>query len=130
MRPRTRPAPLEAGASMREATPPALPWPHPNEVDRRRIEKMLRERERYRYVSPRVAPAEHGYLIKSPCCSRTVDPVGGEIDIARIEFQENGCWLLYRKDDPSRHWRAHSEYTQLTTLLERLVADPMRDFWR
>lgn len=109
---------------------PADPWPHPNEVDRKRIAKLLGERSRYRYVQPRVAPAQHGYLVTSPCCSRTVDPVGGEIDIARIEFQPSGCWLLYRKDDPSRRWCAHSEYADLAALLELLAADPRREFWR
>lgn len=31
--------------------------PHPNEVDRKRIEKNLAERERYKYVAPMVLPA-------------------------------------------------------------------------
>ena len=104
--------------------------PHPNEVDRRRIEKTLVERERYKYVAPSVLPAADGYLVRSPCCSRTVDPEGGEIDIARIEFQDGGFWLLYQKDDSTQHWRAHSEYLSLATLLARLAADPKREFWR
>jgi hypothetical protein len=104
--------------------------PHPNEVDRKRIEKMLAERERYRYVAPRVIPAEEGYIVRSPCCSRTVDPDGGEIDIARLEYQSGGFWRLYRKDDQSDRWRAHSEYLSLQPLIARLVADPSREFWR
>ena len=40
--------------------------PHPNEVDRKRIEKMLAERERYKYVAPKVLPDVEGYLVRSP----------------------------------------------------------------
>jgi hypothetical protein len=104
--------------------------PHPNEVDRKRIEKTLAERDRYKYVAPKVLPAEEGYIVRSPCCSRTVDPAGGEIDIARIEYQSGGFWRLYRMDDNSGRWHAHSEYLSLGPLLARLAADPSREFWR
>jgi len=104
--------------------------PHPNEVDRKRIEKTLAARERYKYVAPKVLNADDGYLIRSPCCSRTVDPEGGEIDIARIEYQSGGFWRLYQKDDEKQYWRAHSEYLSLPTLLARLIADPKKEFWR
>lgn len=104
--------------------------PHPNEVDRKRIEKNLAERERYKYVAPMVLPFEDGYLIRSPCCSRTVDPEGGVIDVARIEYQEGGFWRLYRMDDEKQRWMAHSEYLNLNALLARLTADPKREFWR
>jgi hypothetical protein len=50
----------------------------------RRIERALRERARYRYVSPRVLRDADGFRIESPCCSRNVDPGGGVIDIARL----------------------------------------------
>lgn len=106
------------------------PCPHPNEVDRKRIEKTLAERERYKYVAPSVLPDEDGYLVRSPCCSRTVDPDGGDIDIARIEYQSGGFWRLYQKDDANLRWRAHSEYLSLPVLLARLIADPKREFWR
>ncbi len=104
--------------------------PHPNEMDRLRIEKMLGERERYKYVSPKVLPDIEGYLVRSPCCSRTVAPDGGEIDIARIEYQSGDFWRLYCKDDSKACWRAHSEFHNLASLLALLVADPKREFWR
>lgn len=104
--------------------------PHPNEVDCKRIAKTLAARERYKYVAPTVLPVEEGYLVRSPCCSRTVDPEGGEIDIARIEYQSGDFWRLYQKDDEKQRWRAHSEYLSLTALLARLIADPKREFWR
>jgi len=104
--------------------------PHPNEVDRKRISKTLAERDRYKYVAPSVLPDVDGYLIRSPCCSRNVDPKGGEIDIARIEYQEGGFWRLYKKDDAKQRWRAHSEYHNLPSLLGRLIADPKKEFWR
>lgn len=104
--------------------------PHPNDVDRKRIEKNLAQRARYKYVAPTVLPDKEGYLIQSPCCSRTVDPEGGVIDIARIEFQDGGFWRLYRKDDEKQRWVAHSEYLHLDPLLARLLADTRREFWR
>ncbi|OIQ68659.1 hypothetical protein GALL_497450 [mine drainage metagenome] len=99
-------------------------------MDRKRIEKILAERERYKYVAPTVLPDVDGYLVRSPCCSRTVDPSGGEIDIARIKYQPGNFWRLYQMDDGTRHWRAHSEYLSLPVLLARLIADPKREFWR
>ena len=108
----------------------SMTLPHPNEVDCRRIRKILSGRERYKYVVPTVLPDQSGYLVRSPCCSRNIDPNGGEIDIARIEFQEDGFWRLYKKDDASQKWRAHSDYFSLPKLLARLLADPNREFWR
>ena len=83
--------------------------PHPNEVDRKRIEKTLSDRERYKYVAPSVLPVDEGYLVRSPCCSRNVDPDGGIIDIARIEYQSGDFWRLYQRDDEKHVWRPHSE---------------------
>ncbi|HOY69465.1 MAG TPA: DUF3024 domain-containing protein [Methylotenera sp.] len=104
--------------------------PHPNEVDRKRIEKTLAERERYKYVAPKVLADVEGYLVRSPCCSRSVDPEGGEIDIARIEYQSGDFWRLYQKDDEHNRWKPHSEYLSLYSLLARLIADPKKEFWR
>jgi len=72
---------------------------HPNAVDRKRIEKSLAGRARYKYVTPRVIGVENGYQIVSPCCSRNIDKTGGEIDIAWIEFSTARCrWRLYHRD--------------------------------
>ena len=49
-----------------------------------RLERALRERVRYRYVTPNVLREGTSYRIQSPCCSRTVDPSGGVIDIALL----------------------------------------------
>lgn len=46
---------------------------HPNELDRKRIERALISRKHYRYVLPSVTPVKAGYLIESPCCSRNID---------------------------------------------------------
>lgn len=104
--------------------------PHPNAVDRLRIEKLLAGRSRYKYVAATVTPCTDGYLVRSPCCSRTVDPQGGEIDIARIEYQSGDFWRLYRKDDVRQCWRAHAEFHSLSSLLDVLIADVNREFWR
>ena len=105
--------------------------PHPNDVDRKRIERALAKRARYRYVSPTVRPAQDGYLITSPCCSRNVDPQGGEIDIAWLEFEpRQGNWRLLRKDHATGAWVQFWKYPSLMTLLDYLNQDPERLFWQ
>ncbi|MBI5460673.1 MAG: hypothetical protein HY941_00620 [Gammaproteobacteria bacterium] len=105
--------------------------PHPNDVDRKRIERALAQRQRYRYVSPYVRKAADGYRIESPCCSRNVDQSGGVIDIARLEYLDPcSAWRLYRKDHLRDQWVAEGEYTSLTAVLQRLNEDPQRLFWR
>ena len=104
---------------------------HPNEVDLKRIERAIDKRKRYRYVSPEVHPATDGYVIQSPCCSRNVDPDGGLIDIARLEFKaQRGCWWLYHKDHVLDHWIMHGEYQSLAQILTLLNEDPERRFWQ
>jgi hypothetical protein len=103
----------------------------PNEFDRRRIERSLTDRKRYRYVSPRVQPVAGGYLVRSPCCSRNVDADGGEVDIALLQTGPAPCpWLLYRKDHAHREWRLHGSYGRLAELLAHLNSDPQRRFWQ
>jgi hypothetical protein len=110
---------------------PAAPRPHPNEVDRRRIERALGKRKRYRYVTPEVRPIADGYEIVSPCCSRNIDPDGGVIDIARLEFQAHSKrWMLYCKDHEIDHWIRYGEFLALHQILEFLNEDPDRRFWQ
>jgi hypothetical protein len=105
--------------------------PHPNDVDRKRIERALAGRERYRYVSPVVRPAECGYRIESPCCSRNIDESGGTIDIARIEYGPRlRSWRLYRRDHLQNDWEYYAEYATLAALLSELNQDRRRVFWQ
>ncbi|QSA99313.1 DUF3024 domain-containing protein [Methylococcus sp. EFPC2] len=105
--------------------------PHPNELDRKRIERALEQRKRYRYVTPEVQPYENGYLIQSSCCSRNIDPEGGVIDIAKLEFDnDRRCWWLYHKDHEIGHWIRHGEYPSLPVILDLLNQDPDRRFWQ
>lgn len=111
--------------------PAAVPSPHPNELDRRRIQRALEKRKRYRYVTPEVRGIEGGYEIVSACCSRNIDPEGGVIDIARLEFKaQSRHWELYRKDHRSGGWIRHGEYPALPGILELLNEDPDRQFWQ
>jgi hypothetical protein len=104
---------------------------HPNDVDRKRIERALEARVRYRYVSPEVKAIEGGYWIQSPCCSRNVDKAGGMIDIARLEYVNAlRSWRLYRKDHARCEWRLHGEFSVLRELLQFLNQDPDRIFWQ
>lgn len=100
-----------------------------HEMDRVRIVRALRQRVRYRYVQPQVERAdEGGWVIKSPCCSRNIDPTGGVIDIAWVEPTE-GAWALYFKDHVHERWVLHDESRHLQPLLDELCVDTMRVFW-
>jgi Protein of unknown function (DUF3024) len=102
-----------------------------NEFDRKRIERALDKRVRYKYVHPTVTAINGAYLIKSPCCSRNIDPDGGIIDIAMLQYAVGSTpWQLYRIVHANQQWRFHSAYTQLSALLEHLNADPQRLFWQ
>jgi len=121
---------MDAGA-MRLNVASAEACPQPNDVDRKRIERALACRERYRYVSPCVRAVTGGYRIESPCCSRNVDPAGGVIDIALLQYVPGrDAWQLYRRDHAARQWQLYETYARLNQLLERLNADPERIFWR
>ena len=105
--------------------------PHPNDPDRKRIERALKARKRYRYVSPSVRAVTGGYLIESPCCSRNIDPEGGVIDVALLQYESDlGLWQLYRKDHGCGRWELHSRHVRLPELLDLLNTDPERKFWQ
>ena len=104
---------------------------HPNDLDRRRIERALQSRKRYRYVSPIVVPAADGYHVKSPCCSRNIDKDGGVIDVALLRHDPtNGMWKLLWKDHGKGAWELHSVHQRLTAALDELNTDPERIFWQ
>lgn len=110
---------------------PAGLFAHPNDLDRKRIERALKTRKRYRYVSPRVEKLDGGYRIESPCCSRNIDPEGGIIDVALLLHDpSNVNWQLFRKDHQSGTWQFHSTYDRLVSALEYLSDDPERLFWQ
>jgi hypothetical protein len=103
----------------------------PNEFDYKRIQRALEQRRRYRYVTPLLLKTANGYRIQSPCCSRTVDPDGGLIDIALLLFDEGkGNWRLLRKDHAVGVWELESEFSRLAELLDHLNEDGDRRFWQ
>ena len=105
--------------------------PHPNELDRRRIERALKSRKRYRYVSPNVVGVAGGYHIQSPCCSRNVDAGGGVVDIALVLYDSTRvAWQLFRKDHDKGVWEAAAMFGRLGELIELLNTDPERKFWQ
>ncbi len=97
------------------------------ELDRRRVLRVLSERARYRYVRPTLQATADGWHITSPCCSRTVDPEGGVIDIAWLERVGNR-WRVYYKDHVAQCWAPYRD-GRLPDLLEALRRDPDRVFW-
>ncbi len=111
--------------------PPCDLSSQPNEFDLKRIEHLLEQRLRYRYVTPEVRLIADGYLVVSPCCSRNIDAGGGVIDIARLEYaQPEGIWRLYHKEHERGTWKLHSVAPTLQVLLIRLNEDPSRVFWQ
>lgn len=112
-------------------SPPKAQAAHPNDLDRRRIERALGGRKRYRYVTPEVRSVDEGYLVRSPCCSRNVDPEGGVIDIALLRYRSGTApWRLYGREDGPGRWTLRGSYAGLAELLDHLARDPGRVFWR
>lgn len=104
-----------------------------------RIVRALPQRQRYKYVQPRVVPEGSGWKIVSPNCSRNIDPTGGEIEIAWLRPAgaddadadvSVGDWLLYARLHAEARWQLKLRSPHLVELLERLCADPQREFWR
>lgn len=116
----------------REGQPASTrPQLHPNDFDRKRIKRALKDRKRYRYVTPSVMAIVGGYLVRSPCCSRNVDSEGGVIDIAMLTFgNELALWQLHRRDHASPCWREHSTHATLAEALSEMVEDSNRVFWQ
>ncbi len=121
-----------AGADPAARRPGVASWAaHPNELDLRRIAKLLEQRQRYRYVTPEVLPVSEGYLIVSPCCARNIDAEGGTVDIARLEYVADlGAWRLYQKDHVYDSWELHTHAADLQTAIAYLNQDPQRVFWQ
>ncbi|MCA1515580.1 DUF3024 domain-containing protein [Bradyrhizobium sp. NBAIM01] len=105
--------------------------PHPNELDRKRIERSLSSRKRYLYVTPHVTPVRDGYRIESPCCSRNIDKDGALIDVALIRYDAvSGIWKVFRKNHAQGNWEFYSLYHRLTSAIDELNADPECLFWQ
>jgi hypothetical protein len=99
-----------------------------SEFMRRRVVRMLTQRQRYRYVEPQVEATASGFRITSPCCSRNVDPVGGVIEIACIERVDER-WQLYSHDHQHSEWVFYKEFESLDALLQVVCVDSERLFW-
>ena len=105
--------------------------PQPNELDLRRIVRLLEKRARYRYVMPLVDTCENGYRIQSPCCSRNIDAAGGIIDSAWLEYDAPlDAWKLYRKEHALGRWQLHGLARRLGEVMDSLARDPARVFWQ
>ncbi|MCJ2181963.1 hypothetical protein MTR62_04490 [Novosphingobium sp. 1949] len=121
---------MSIAAALRLSTAPRAVR-QPNEFDRMRVARTLEQRTRYRYVAPSVEPVVDGYLVRSPCCSRRIDPAGGEIDVALLLWdEERRDWLLYRRDHGAACWIEDGRFARLGELLVRLNTDPARVFWQ
>ena len=104
---------------------------HPNDLDHKRIERAIKARRRYRYVTPRVVATDGGYRIESACCSRNIDPEGGIVDIALMLFDEaERSWRLFRKNHGTRQWELDSTHGRLKEMLDLLNDDAERKFWQ
>lgn len=108
----------------------APPVPQVVALDRARIARALAQRERYRYVRPRVEREGPGWKVVSPNCSRSVDPAGGEIGIAWLVPASHGKWLLHARDHAQACWVLKAAGLRLDEALRRLCSDPDREFWQ
>jgi hypothetical protein len=98
--------------------------------ERKQIERAIGKRKRYKYVLPVVRLEPEGILVKSPCCSRRVDPTGGVVDVAMLQHPSSREWRIYRKDHVAGIWKLHSRHERLADLLDLLSDDPERVFWQ
>ncbi|HSD36044.1 MAG TPA: DUF3024 domain-containing protein [Rhodocyclaceae bacterium] len=98
------------------------------EFMRRRVVRTLAQRQRYRYVEPQVEATPAGFLIRSPCCSRNVDPAGGVIQIASITRLDE-VWQLFSHDHKKREWVFYDAFDSLDALLQVICVDSDRLFW-
>ncbi len=94
-----------------------------------RLERALRERVRYRYVRPQVLQEGEAFRIRSPNCSRRLDPKGGLIDIALLVPQGKLQWCLCARDHAGERWVPRLQDAPLKSALEALCLDPERQFW-
>lgn len=99
-----------------------------HDLTARRIERALARRQRYRYVQPVVTACEQGWVVSSPCCSRNIDPHGGEIPIAWFEPVAGG-WALHARQHAEGRWVLHSQAGQLADLIDLVCQDEARIFW-
>lgn len=98
-------------------------------LDAVRILQALAQRERYKYVMPRIEPEGEGWKVVSPNCSRNVDPAGGEIDIAWLEPGPGATWALHGRDHRAGRWVAKARGLTLADALALLCADTAREYW-
>ena len=94
-----------------------------------RLERALRERERYRYVRPQVLQEGECFRVQSPNCSRNIDSSGGVIDIALLVPHSVNRWCLCARDHANARWQPLLQDAELDAALELLCVDPDRRFW-
>jgi hypothetical protein len=82
-------------------------------------------------VQPRVQPGPggEGWQVLSPNCSRSIDPLGGEIEIAWLQPVADH-WQLHARDHRQRAWVFKLRSATLAGALARLVDDPLKEFWQ
>jgi hypothetical protein len=100
------------------------------DLDRRRIERALPERVRYKYVQPRVERERNGWKIVSPNCSRNIDTAGGEIDIAWFLPEGGARWLLHARDHARGTWVLKAADLTLAQAIAIVVTDARREYWQ
>jgi hypothetical protein len=113
---------------MRPAAVPAADGPV-REIFVWQLLKAIGQRQRYKYVQPRIEREGAGWKIVSPNCSRNIDPEGGEIDIAWLVPVADGQWQLHGRDHVLKRWVLLLQAGQ-QDVIERLVQDERREFWQ
>ena len=94
-----------------------------------RIERALSNRQRYRYVRPRVEREGLGWKVVSPNCSRNIDAQGGEIPIAWFQPGQGNRWRLHAYDHAAGAWVLQADDLALAQALALVCADDARLYW-
>ncbi|MBL8330248.1 MAG: hypothetical protein JNJ71_15520 [Rubrivivax sp.] len=117
----------------RRGGPPRRPGAEPAgkvvALDALRIRRALQERERYKYVQPRLQREGEGWAIFSPNCSRSIHADGAEIAIAWLNPLPDGRWALHARDHEHDRWATPAIVLPLAQALKLLCLDPDRVFW-
>lgn len=122
--------PHAAGTRRRVAPAPAMPVVA---LDARRIQRALEDRSRYRYVLPSLHAVDAadggGWQVRSPNCSRNIDPQGGEIPIAWFQPGAGSLWRLHSRNHAAQAWVLQADDLALTDALAIVCSDSARLYW-
>jgi hypothetical protein len=107
--------------------PAVRPFAHPNDLDRKRIERALKARKRYRTCAQR--DDDDRRLSIEPVLFETLTGTAASSTSRCCCMTPMAKWQLFRKDHKNGLWQLIA-HERLPLALERLNVDPERTFWQ